>query len=118
MGDEHGPQKTEILAGLACPGCGRTLTIVTPGGADMARGYHCPGGHTFSVQGLAAQGGEPLREALAKVLHAWEERSSLLRSMMEERRKAGEEVLASDFARTADDLDRRTEVIRETLRAA
>ncbi|HXG62258.1 MAG TPA: hypothetical protein VNO22_12825 [Planctomycetota bacterium] len=116
--DEMDPRRTEILAGLRCPRCHATLSVVLP---PELPGYRCPQGHEFLAGNLLAEGGADrpeLEKALRRALDAWGERAVLLREMAASERRAGRSALADDFERTAFLLEGRCGVIRETLAAA
>lgn len=98
---------------LSCPDCGGVMWEIDEGG--VAR-YRCHVGHTYAAELMSVALDENLRRALATALRALEERQALARKLHRQALGSGDRLLAENWARKAQEFERETTVVRESIR--
>jgi two-component system, chemotaxis family, protein-glutamate methylesterase/glutaminase len=97
---------------LTCPDCGGLLFESADG--DLLH-FRCHVGHAFSEETLLAAQSDALEGALWSAVRALEEKGELARRLAERARGRGMPRSAAGFDQTAQDAERGSSMIRETL---
>jgi two-component system chemotaxis response regulator CheB len=98
---------------LSCPDCGGVMWEIDEG--EMVR-YRCHVGHTYAAELMSVAMDESLRRALATALRALEEREALARKLHRQAISSGHRLLAENWAEKAQEFERETKVIRDSIR--
>lgn len=98
---------------LSCPDCGGVMWEIDEG--EVVR-YRCHVGHTYAAELMSVAMDDNLRRALATALRALEERESLARKLHRQAVSSGHRMLAENWAEKAQEFERETKVIRESIR--
>lgn len=109
----HGMDGLGRRSVLTCPDCGGIMWEIDEG--DGLR-YRCHVGHTYAAELMSVALDDNLRRALATALRALEEREALARKMHREAINSGHRLLAENWAEKAQEFERETHVIRESIR--
>jgi two-component system chemotaxis response regulator CheB len=99
-----------------CPTCGGTLWERTEGDGPLR--YRCRVGHAWSADSLFARNAGALEDALWTALRALQERAGLARRLADDARARRRSLTAAHFERSADDADRRAQIVRRALEEA
>jgi two-component system chemotaxis response regulator CheB len=99
-----------------CPTCGGTLWERTEGEGPLR--YRCRVGHAWSAESLFARNAGALEDALWTALRALQERAGLARRLADDARARRRSLTAAHFERSADDADRRAQIVRRALEEA
>lgn len=110
MNDMDGLGRRSVLA---CPDCGGVMWEIDEG--EVLR-YRCHVGHTYAAELMSVALDDNLRRALASALRALEEREALARKLHRQAVSSGHRMLAENWAEKAQEFERETEVIRESIR--
>ena len=98
---------------LSCPDCGGVMWEIDEG--DVIR-YRCHVGHTYAAELMSVALDDNLRRAMASALRTLEEREALARKLHRQALGSGDRLLAENWAQKAQEFERETKVIRESIR--
>jgi two-component system chemotaxis response regulator CheB len=96
---------------FTCPACGGALWETDEGGHLR---YRCHTGHGFSVDSLITEMGQVAEDSLYRAVRAMEEKAAALRRLREQWQGRYPRV-GSDYERSAEELDRSSDVLRSLL---
>ena len=100
---------SEFRSGLPCPSCGRSLVPVTTG-TDVI--FHCKTGHAIPLLDLLSVPFSAVQAGLQTLLLEWSRQFEALKEGSEDARKNGFFDIAAIFARRADSLRGRIEILQ------
>src|SRR5262249_44373422 len=107
--DPRAAQRAGIPSDFVCPDCGGTLFELREGKVHR---FRCRVGHAYSLDTLTAATGEKLEDALWSAMRALQEHADLVRRGAERARTHGLEEAARAYERTAEDDEKRAEIVR------
>jgi two-component system chemotaxis response regulator CheB len=97
---------------LTCPDCGGVMWEIEEG--NLSR-FRCHVGHTYTAELMSLSFDENLQRALASAVRALEERTALARKLYSQAKASGRRLLAQTWASKANDFERETEIIRNSV---
>jgi two-component system chemotaxis response regulator CheB len=97
---------------LTCPDCGGVMWEIEEG--NLSR-FRCHVGHTYTAELMSLSFDENLQRALATAVRALEERTALARKLYSQAKASGHRLLAQTWASKANDFERETEIIRNSV---
>jgi two-component system chemotaxis response regulator CheB len=98
---------------LSCPDCGGVMWEIDED--DVIR-YRCHVGHAYAAELMSVALDDNLRRALASALRTLEEREALMRKLHRQAIAGGNRRLAENWAQKAQEFERETKVMRESIR--
>ena len=106
---------TDLFLGLKCPSCGHRLSLLV-GRSQLT--FHCLSGHTFPLRQLLQSQAHDIDRGLRAVLEVWEQKSILLKKVVQQARSDERDELAETFQREVEQNDGRIAALKDHLRNA
>jgi len=110
---EFTPRPTEVSLRINCPNCGHTLSLLA-GRSQLT--FHCRNGHLFPMRQLFQTRGNEVYRGLRSVLEVWEDKTVLLKRIVEQAHADGRADMALSFQREVDQIEMRIRTLRDHLR--
>jgi hypothetical protein len=106
---------TDLFLGLKCPHCGHRLSLLV-GRSQLT--FHCLSGHLFPLRQLLQSQAQDIDRGLRAVLEVWEQKSLVLRKVVQQARSDDRAELAETFQREVEQTDGRIAALKDHLRNA